>query len=238
MGRAYEVRKAAMGKTGVAKSKLYSKYGKEILIAAKSGVPDPEVNLALKRVIEKAKSAQVPTDIINRAIEKAKSKDVENYDEVIYEGFGPGTSTLIIECLTDNLNRTIGDIKTCFNKAHSKLGVNGSVSFNYKHCSVVSLIGATQDQLLEVLFEKNIPFNDIEQDEDIISVYGEPNNLFEIKNGIEEAFNEHIEIKEYVNTWIANETVKLNEEQEVFERLIQMLEEVDDVQEVYHNVEM
>lgn len=238
MGRAYQVRKASMEKTGVAKSKLYAKFGKEILIAAKSGEPDPELNLTLKRTIERARSSQVPTDVINRAIDKAKSKDVENYSEMVYEGFGPGASTLIIECLTDNINRTIADIKTCFNKCHSKLSVNGCVSFNYQHASVVSLSGVSEEIVLETLFDRDISFNDVETDEDVVTIYGEVTNLFEIKNGLEEVLKENIEIKEFLNTWIANETITLEgDEKIIFEKLIGMLEEVDDVQEVYHNVE-
>ena len=104
MGRAFEVRKVAMAKTAAAKTKVYSKYGREIYMAAKAGVPDPEINLNLRRVIEKAKKDQVPSDIIKRAIEKAKGGVDENYTEVRYEGFGPGNTLIIVDCLTDNTN--------------------------------------------------------------------------------------------------------------------------------------
>ena len=113
MGRAHEVRAAAMAKTAAIKSKLYSRYGKELYIAAKNGVPDPEMNLALKQKIKEAKANQVPTDVINRAIEKAKGGGAESYDSLRYEGIGPGGATIIVDCLTDNSNRTVAAMNWC-----------------------------------------------------------------------------------------------------------------------------
>ena len=115
MGRAHEVRAASMAKTAAIKSKLYSRFGKELYIAAKNGVPDPEMNLALKRKIQEAKSNQIPADVIKRAIDKAKGGDDEHYDEARYEGFGPGNSTIVVDCLTNNTNRSLTDVKTTFN---------------------------------------------------------------------------------------------------------------------------
>ena len=117
MGRAHEVRAASMAKTAAIKSKLYSRFGKELYIAAKSGVPDPDMNLSLKRKIAEAKSNQVPADVIKRAIDKAKGGTDENYTEARYEGFGPGNSTVIVDCLTDNTNRSMTEVKTAFNKS-------------------------------------------------------------------------------------------------------------------------
>ncbi|HHX53263.1 MAG TPA: YebC/PmpR family DNA-binding transcriptional regulator, partial [Erysipelothrix sp.] len=102
MGRHYEVRAASMAKTAAKKAKIYSRYGKEIYLAAKSGVPDPEMNVSLKRVIAQAKSNQVPADVISRAVDKAKGGSTDDYHSVRYEGFGPESSTVIIDCLTDN----------------------------------------------------------------------------------------------------------------------------------------
>lgn len=110
MGRAYEVRKASIQKTGAARGKIYTTFAKEIYLAAKKGIPDPDSNIVLKRVIDKAKKAQVPNDIIQRAIDKAKGAGQDEYETIVYEGFGPGASTLIIKCLTDNVNRTVGKI--------------------------------------------------------------------------------------------------------------------------------
>ena len=122
MGRAYEVRKASIQKTGAAKAKLYSTFAKEITKAAK-GNPEIETNISLKRVVEKAKHQQVPSDIINRAIEKAKGGAGDDYQEVSYEGFGPASSTLIVKCLTDNVNRSVSFVREAFNKCHSNIGV-------------------------------------------------------------------------------------------------------------------
>lgn len=239
MGRAYQVRKASMEKTSAAKSKLYAKFGKEILIAAKGGVPDPDMNLSLKRVIEKAKSSQVPNDVVKRAIEKASSHDVENYTENFYDGFGPGASTFIIKCLTDNMNRAAANIKTCINKCHSKLGVSGSVSFGYIHNAVITLKGASDEEILESLFSNDIPFEDIEADEEFVTIYGPITSLYDIKSCLEEDENlkNKIEIVEDDILWIPNETIELKgEDLEIFQRLVNMLEELDDVENVYHNV--
>ena len=117
MGRAHEVRKAAMAKTAAKKTKLYSYYGKEIYLAAKAGGPEPDGNLSLRRLIEKAKKDQVPGDVIKRAIDKVKNGAVEDYESVQFEGFGPSGSTVIVKCLTDNINRTISQVRPAFTKS-------------------------------------------------------------------------------------------------------------------------
>ena len=138
MGRAYEVRKASIQASGAARGKIYTTFAKEIYLAAKKGVPDIDANVNLKRIVDKAKKNQVPNDIINRAIDKAKGVGGEEYHEVIYEGFGPGASTLIIKCLTDNVNRTVGEVRAAFNKVNKSLGVTNSVSYNYDYLGVLS----------------------------------------------------------------------------------------------------
>lgn len=121
MGRSFEVRKASMAKTQGAKVKLYSKYGKEIYVIAKNGGGDPETNLSLKRMIEKAKKDQVPSHVIEKAIEKAAGGGGENYEVARYEGFGPGGCSVIVDCLTDNNNRTYMEVRQCFVKPTLKL---------------------------------------------------------------------------------------------------------------------
>ena len=162
MGRAHEVRAAAMAKTAAMKSKLYSRYGKEIYIAAKSGVPDPEMNLALRSKVKEAKANQVPADVIKRAIEKAKGGSTEQYDSLRYEGFGPGNATIIIDCLTDNSNRTVAAMNTCFNKSHCKLGVKGSVSFGYDNLGILSFTYTDEDKMLDALINDGVDVSDIE----------------------------------------------------------------------------
>ena len=239
MGRAHEVRAKSMAATAAQKSKLYAKFAKEVYIAAKQGTPDTNANLALRKAVEKAKMNQVPADVIKRAIDKAAGSDNTSYSESFYEGFGPGASTLIIECLSDNPNRTIANVRTCFNKSKSKIGSSGSVSFDYQRLSVVSLTGANEEEVLEALLEKDVSFNDIETDEDMVTVYGEFEDLYDIKVALEESFTDKIKIEAYETAWISNSKVKLDgEEKMLFERLVTLLEDDDDVQNVYHNVEL
>lgn len=237
MGRAHEVRKKAMAATAAVKTKVYAKYGKEIYIAAKNGVPDPAMNLSLKRVIEKAKKDQVPGDLIKRAMDRAKSGGNENYSSVVYEGFGPANSTFIVECLTDNVNRSISSVRSYFTKVHGKLGIAGCVSHEYNHCSVVTIAGLTADEALEILMNAEVEVNDIEENECLTTIYGNIDQLYQIKDAIEAA-KPGIVFEEEEITWIAPDYITLTETEdiELFERLINFLNEDDDVQNVYHNV--
>lgn len=236
MGRAHEVRKVAMEKTAAAKSKLYSKYGKEIYMAAKSGTPDPDTNQALKKIIEKAKKEQVTADIIKRAIEKAKGGSEESYIDVRYEGFGPGNSVIIVECLTDNVNRTIATVKNCFTKTGGKLGVGGSVLHQFTHNSVFTLPGVTEDEVLEILINNNLDVSDIEEDEEGVTIFGADNDYNNIRTAIAEA-KPDLNLTTEVIMWLPiMETTLEGEDLEKFERLISMLDELDDVQDVFHNV--
>ncbi|MDF2698578.1 MAG: hypothetical protein K0Q49_134 [Haloplasmataceae bacterium] len=238
MGRAFEVRKASMAKTNAVKTKIYSRYGKEIYLAAKAGVPDPDMNLTLKRVIEKAKKAQVPSDIIKRNIDKASSGAGESYTAVRYEGFGPGAATIIVDCLTDNVNRTVGDVRNCFTKTKNKMGVSGSVSFMFNNISIVSFSGLNEEEVLEALVTAEVDVNDIEVEEDTVTLYGAATDLHKIRGAIE-TFKPEIEIDIDEITMLPMNYTKLEgEELENFNRLLTMLDELDDVQEVYHNVEL
>lgn len=238
MGRAFQVRKAAMEKTAAAKTKVYSRFGREIYVAAKEGVPDPEMNTALRRTIERAKKAQVPADIIKRAIDKAKSGVADNFTSVTYEGFGPGASTVIVECSTDNTNRAYTDVRNAFTKSNSKLGVPGCASHSYEHVALVGVKGLTEDQVLEALLMAGVDVNSVETEEDLVMVYGEPTSLKAIKNAIDSSFtNFEIEVDEV--TYIAQDLIKLNAEDMIlFKRLNDLLDASDDVQNVYHNVNL
>lgn len=237
MGRAYEVRKASIQKTGAAKAKVYSLYAKEIYRAAKKST-DPEANSTLKRLIEKAKREQVPADIIKRAIDKVNSGVDENYESVRYEGFGPGSSTLVIECLTDNVNRTISYIRTVFAKTKAKMGVLNSVSYQYDNCCVLSFKGIDEDRVLDILLEAEIDIQEIEKEDELVSVYGEPSDLFKIKTALLNVKPDLVFETDEIMMF-PKETIKLsNEEQEIFQKLLQMLDDIEDVQNVYHNVEL
>jgi YebC/PmpR family DNA-binding regulatory protein len=240
MGRAHEVRKVAMAKTAAAKTKVYSKYGKEILIAAKAGVPDPDMNLALRRIIEKAKKDQVPADIIKRAIDKAKSGTAADLTEITYEGFGPGAATVIVKTLTDNTNRTFSEVRNCFTKSHCKLGVTGCVSHGYNYVSILGVKGLSEDEALEILLMAEVDVKKLEQEDDELVVYGDATELYKIKDAIEEA-KPGLEYTTEEITWLPDveEYVTLEgEDKDMFDRLLSLLDECDDVQDVYHNVEL
>ena len=237
MGRAHEVRAASMAKTAAMKSKLYSRYGKELYIAAKSGVPDPEMNLTLKRKIAEAKANQVPADVIKRAIEKAKGGSTENYDSLRYEGIGPSGATIIIDCLTDNSNRTVAAMNQCFNKAHCKLGVKGSVSFNYDNLAVLSFPYDDEDKMLEELITNDVNVSDIESEDGIMTVYTDPSDLHKAQECIE-AMIPNVEFSVCAIKMLPHEYVKLEDpqEKELWDRLLRLLNDVEDVQEIFHNV--
>lgn len=237
MGRAHEVRAKAMAATAAKKSKLYSIYAKEIIKAAK-GNPDPVSNDALRRVIEKAKRAQVPADVINRNIDKVKKGDVENYDTVEYEAFAQGGSNLIIKCLTDNSARTVSFVKTAFNKCGAKLANQNSVTFMYEHLGVVGIKGHSEEEVMDALINADVDVNDIELEDDMVVVYTEVADLNNAKKALETAFN-GIEFELDEISYFPNETVTLEgDDKEKFERLLAMLDDIDDVSNVYHNVEL
>ena len=236
MGRAHEVRAASMAKTAAAKTKIYSRYGKEIYMAAKGGVPDPSMNVTLKRVIEKAKAAQVPADVIKRNIEKAKGGSTEAYIDNRYEGFGPSGATIIIDTLSDNSNRSLADIRSAFNKSHCNLGQGGSVSYNYDNCGVLSFEG-TEDETLDILLMAEVDVKDIEAEDNNVTVYVDPKDLYAAKDALEAAKGEmQFDVLEI--SMLPNDYVTLDgDDKMLFQRLLSLLDECDDVQHVYHNVE-
>lgn len=238
MGRAYEVRKASIQKTGAAKSKLYSMYAREIYQAAKTGGVEMESNASLKRLVERAKKEQVPNDIIKRAIDKVNSGADESYNEARYELFGPAGSTVIVDCLTDNVNRSVSSIRAAVNKCHVKMGAVGSVAYQYDHLCIVGFKGLSADETLEQLITADINIDDIEEDNGLTIVYGEPKDLFEIKNAITNALpNVEFEMDEII--MIPKDKITLSgEDLEIFKKLITMLEDIEDVQHVYHNVNL
>lgn len=236
MGRAYEVRKASIQKTGAARGKIYTMYAKEIYQAAKNGGTEISSNPNLKRLVDRAKKEQVPSDIIKRAIDKVNSGVDENYQQATYEMFGPNGSTFIIECLTDNLNRSVSDLRAVVNKCHIKMGAMGSVLFNYDHLCVVGFKGLSDEETMEVLIDNDVDVIDIELDQDLVVVYGDPQNLNSIKEAILTKLPD-VEFELDEITYIAKEKVSLSgDDKEIFDRVITLLDDVEDVQNVYHNV--
>ena len=236
MGRAFEVRKQAMAKTAKAKTRVYSKYGKEIYMAAK-GNPDIEINVDLKRIVDKAKKDQVPNDIIKRAIERAKGGTDDNYTLVRYEGFGPAGSLLIVECLTDNVNRTVAEVRNCFTKTDSKLGVSGSVSHLFNYQAVFAVKGLDEEAILDVLIENDLEVIDIEEDEEGVSVFADAKDYGAVRNVLV-GVGEEVELITDEIMWLPmmEVTIDNDEDKEQFNKLLDMLNEVDDVKDVYHNI--
>lgn len=238
MGRAYEVRKASIQKTGAIKAKLYSTFAKEIYLAAKKGVPEIESNINLKRLVEKAKKQQVPSDIINRAIDKAKGAGADDYTKVVYEGFGPGASTLIIDCLTDNVNRTVGFVRAAFNKVHKNLGVSNSVSYNYDYLGVTSIKSDKEEEIFEELVNAGIDLVDFENEDGLITISVHPTDHNKVKDVLEKLISEvDYEIDE-VGMFPKERVTLEGEDLETFEKLLSMLEDIEDVSNIYHNVNL
>lgn len=238
MGRAYQNRKDSMAKTAAAKTKVYSKYGREIYVVAKAGGTDPDGNLSLRSLIDRAKKDQVPTHVIEKAIEKAKGGGGEDFSPARYEGFGPGNCMVIVDCLTDNPNRTFGDVRNCFTKSKSKLGAQGSVSHMFDHCAIFVFNHEDEEAVLEALMEADVDVNDIESEDGKVTVFTPNDAYFKAKQALTEAFGEvdfdvdEIQFVPQTSSPVAGDDV------EMFDKLMDMLNDLDDVQNVYHNAEL
>lgn len=218
-------------------SRIYAKFGREIYVAAKSGEPDPESNQNLKFVLERAKTYSVPKHIIDRAIEKAKGGAEENYDELRYEGFGPGGSMLIVDALTNNVNRTASDVRAAFGKNGGNMGVSGSVSYMFENTAVFGFDGKTADETLELLMEADIDVRDVLEEEGHVIVYAEPDQFAAVQNALKAAGVEEFTVAE-LSMLAQNELQLSAEDLAVFEKLVDAIEDLEDVQTVHHNVEL
>lgn len=238
MGRAFQNRKESMAKTAAAKTKVYSKYGREIYVCAKSGGVDPQGNLSLRSLIDRAKKDQVPTHVIDKALDKAKGGGGEDYSPARYEGFGPGNCMVIVDCLTDNPNRTFGDVRQCFTKTKSKIGAQGSVSHMFDHSAIFVFKHDDEEAVLEALMMADVDVSDIENEDGMITVFAPHDQYFKSKQALAEQFGEidfeveEIQFVPQTSTPVAGDDV------EQFEKLLDMLNDCDDVQNVYHNAEI
>ena len=238
MGRNFENRKHAIFKTAGQKSKLYSKYGKQLYVVAKNGVADPEANPALRSLIEKAKRDQVPAHVIDKAIEKARGAGGEDFASVRYEGFGPGGSMVIVDCLTDNNTRTISEVRNCFTKTGSKLGATGSVALWFDHLAILSFKGDNEEQVLESLLGADVNVDEIESKDGSLTIFAPPSEFYKAKTALLQAFpGTELEVQEI--TFLPQTSKTLSpEDLLVFQKLISMLYDCDDVQNVYHNADL
>lgn len=237
MGRKWANIKEKKAAKDATNSRVYAKFGIEIYVAAKSGDPDPQANQKLRFVIERAKTYNVPKHIIDRAIEKAKGSGDEQYSELRYEGFGPNGSMVIVDALTNNVNRTASDVRAAFGKNGGNMGVSGAVAYMFDQTGVIGFQGEDAEDIFEYLVEKDIDIRDVMQEEDQIIVYTEPEDFHQVQEALKEKGIHEFSVSEI--EMIAQNDVELMEEDlEKFERMIDVLEDLDDVQKVYHNVSL
>lgn len=238
MGRAYQNRKASMAKTSDMNAKVYSKYGREIYVIAKQGGTDPDGNLALRAIIARAKKDQVPTHVIEKAIKKAQGGGGEDFSPARYEGFGPGGSKVIIECLTDNPNRTFGDVRQCFTKTKCKIGTQGTVSHMFDHNSIFVFSGDDEEAVLDALLEADVDVSDIECEDGKITVFTPDTEYAKTRDALV-AMNADIDFDVDEIQFLPMSTIKIEgEDLELFEKFEDMLTDLDDVQKVYHDIEL
>ena len=238
MGRAYQNRKESMAKTSDQKAKVYSKYSKEIYMCAKNGSSEVDGNPTLAAIIERAKKEQVPAHVIDKALDKARGGGTENYEYARYEGYGPGNSMVIVECLTDNPNRTFGDVRVCFTKTNSKIGTQGSVVHMFDHAAIFVFSGTDDEAVLEALLMEDVDVTDVESDNGKITVFAPQVEYGAARKAIKTAFPEtDFDVDEIQFVPHMAKTLE-GEDFETFQRFLDMLEDVDDVQNIYYDVQI
>ncbi|MGD9477413.1 UNVERIFIED_ORG: YebC/PmpR family DNA-binding transcriptional regulator [Roseateles sp. XES5] len=224
------------GRQDAVRSKMFSKLAREITVAAKTGMPDPAMNPRLRLAIQNAKAQSMPKDNIERAIKKAAGGDAENYEEVRYEGYGPGGVAVIVEALTDNRNRTASSVRSTFSKAGGALGETGSVSFSFDRVGEITykLSVGDADSVMEAAIEAGA--EDVTTDEDGHTIICGFEDIGDVSKALEDTLGEAETVKAI---WKAQNTVPVDEEKaQSLMKLIDTLEDDDDVQNVYSNFEV
>ncbi|GHV01421.1 putative transcriptional regulatory protein [Bacteroidia bacterium] len=235
MGRAFEYRKARKMKRWGNMARTFTKLGKEIEIAVKAGGPDPSGNTRLRVLVQNAKAANMPKENVERAIKRAVSKDVADYKEMVYEGYGPGGVAMIVETATDNTTRTVANVRSYFNKMGGSLGTSGSVAFMFDHKSLFKIHSAPGLDVEELELELiDCGVDEVFEDEGEISIYG----AFESYGEIQKYLEEHtIEIVSGEFVRIPTDVKEVSAEQrESIDKLVEKLEDDDDVVNVFHNM--
>ena len=236
MGRAFEFRKARKMKRWSSMSKTFTRIGKDIVIAVKDGGSNPETNSKLRAIIQNAKSANMPKENIQRAIKNASEKNTENYKEIVLEGYGPHGIAVIIDCTTDNNNRTVANIRSYFNKCKGSLGTNGSVEYLFDKMCVFKIKKLEEIDDLELdLIDYGMEEIVIDENTKDIIIYAGFDSFGDIQNELEK---KEIEIISSEIEKIPKNTINISEVQRTdFENFIQMCEEDDDVQQIHHNAQ-
>lgn len=238
MGRAFEYRKATKLKRWGHMAKTFTRLGKQIAIAVKAGGPEPENNPALRSVIATCKRENMPKDNIERAIKNAMGKDQSDYKEVTYEGYGPHGIAIVVDTLTDNTTRTVGDVRSVFNKFSGTLGTTGSLSFLFDHKCVFTFkknADVDMDELILDLIDFNVD-DEFDQDEEegTITIYGDPKSYAQIQHFLESKGFEDIG-GEF--TYIPNDLKEISgDARATIDKMVEKLEDFDDVQNVYTNM--
>ncbi|MCE6989269.1 YebC/PmpR family DNA-binding transcriptional regulator [Dyadobacter sp. CY323] len=236
MGRAYEYRKARMFKRWDKMAKTFTRIGKDIVLAVKSGTADPSTNARLRVLLQNARAANMPKDTIERAIKRATSKDQEDYKEMVYEGYGPHGVAILVESTTDNPTRTVANVRSYFNKLGGSLGTMGMLDFIFDRKCIFKVKNNAKD-LEELEFELiDVGGEEVFLDEetDLINIYGEFSAFGNLQHYLEE---NGYEIVEADFERIPNDTKTLTEEEAAeVEKLIEKIEDDDDVQRVFHNM--
>ena len=229
---------ATKNKADAVRGKIFTKIGREIAVAVKQGGPDPNNNAKLRDVISKAKQNNMPNDNIQRSIKKASGElSAVNYEEITYEGYGIGGSAVIVKCLTDNKNRTAGDVRHAFDKFGGSLGALGCVSYMFDNKGVLILQKSdkiNEDELIDMCLEAEA--EDVINDEDVFSIITAPSMFHKVKETLE---GKGLEFVSSEVTMVPQTTIDLDEKQlATFEKMLDTLESLDDVQDVYHNVNL
>ncbi|MDD2445914.1 MAG: YebC/PmpR family DNA-binding transcriptional regulator [Clostridia bacterium] len=225
-------------KGDAARGKVFTKIGRELAVAVKEGGADPDTNNRLRDIITKAKQNNMPSDNIARAIKKA-SGDINSvrYENITYEGYGVAGSAVIVECLTDNKNRTAGDVRHCFDKYGGGLGATGCVSYLFKRKGVIIVEKDDKINSDDIFIEAlEAGAEDIQEDDEVIEIYTTPESLKEVADNLEKA---NIVLASQDVDQIPDMYIELEENKKsTFEKMLEALEDLDDVQEVYHNVKL
>lgn len=236
MGRKWNNIKEKKAGKDASRSKILAKFGKLIYAVAKKGDANPEINRELADVIARAKTYNVNRDIIDRALKKAREGGGEDFQNLRYEGYGVGGSAVIVETLTDNVNRTASEVRSTFSKNGGNLGVNGSVAFMFERKFILGFKGMKEEQVFDILLENDIEPSNIEVEDEFTYVYLEPGTNIQAQDALIKAGVEEFSVNEI--SMVPETYVTLgNEDLAAFEKLIDTLEDLDDVQQVFHNVE-
>ena len=225
-------------KTDAQKAKIYTKLGREIAVAVKAGGPDPSVNGKLKDIIAKARANNMPNDNVKRCIEKAAgSQDTDNYEDIVYEGYGPKGVAVIVEALTDNRNRTAADVRHYFDKFGGNLGTNGCVSFMFDKLGVLIVEkndSVSEEELMDAAMEAGA--SDFNDEDEVFEIITQPEDFSSVREELE---NKGFQFLKAEVTLVPQTYVSLTDEKDLLmmEKLIEHLEDNDDVQNIYHNWE-